>query len=364
VTNSMFPYVFSRRFVRFFQAGAVFSLAAALPMTRPIFAAGASATSTFRIESQWPIGGEGGWGFLALDSEAHRLYIPRTNRVMVVDTESGKLEGEVQGIKNSRAITLDDSGRYGYVTDPTDGTAGFLRIFDRSSLALVASVPTGLVPAAVVFDAASKQVLAFNSHSHSVTVVDSGTRAVVATIPLPARPGAAVGDGRGHAFVALPAAGEIVRIDAMTNAVTATWALGPCTGPAQLAIDSVHDQLLTTCEDHKLAAVDMETGAMNEVGDAPANPGDMGFDRKHGWLLIADAGGMLTVLTRDAHGNFSALQRLPTAQGARTMIFDPERDKGYLVSSKFGQNVATASEELRYRPTPVPGTFSVMVVAP
>ena len=65
---------------------------------------------------------------------------------MVVDTETGKVSGEVEGMTNVRDIALDDSGKYGYVTDVTDGTAGFVRVFDRSTLKLVASIPTGLIP--------------------------------------------------------------------------------------------------------------------------------------------------------------------------------------------------------------------------
>jgi hypothetical protein len=44
------------------------------------------------------------------------------------------------------------------------------------------------------------------------------------------------------------------------------------------------------------------------------------------------------------------------------MIVDQEDAKAYLVTSKFGENSGAASEELRFRPTPTPGTFSVIVV--
>src|SRR5580693_1551188 len=111
-----------------------------------VHAASPKVLPQFHVQDQWNLGGKGGWGFLVLDAPAHRLYIPRTNRVMVVDTDSGKLIGEVEDMKNIRDIALDTSGKYGYVTDPTDGTAGFVRVFDRSSLKLITSIPTGLIP--------------------------------------------------------------------------------------------------------------------------------------------------------------------------------------------------------------------------
>ena len=93
-----------------------------------IHAASPKVLPQFHVQDQWNLGGKGGWGFLVLDTPAHRLYIPRTDRVMVVDTDSGKLLGEVGGMKNNREIALDDSGKYGYVTDPTDETEGFVRM--------------------------------------------------------------------------------------------------------------------------------------------------------------------------------------------------------------------------------------------
>jgi len=323
----------------------------------------ASAQPTpYRVANRWQIGGKGGWAALAVDSEAHRLYIPRTDRVMVIDEESGKVEQEIPGIKNARGIALDDHGQYGYVADPTDGTAGFLRVFDRSTFKLVASVPTGLVPAAVVFDSLTREVFAFNSHSHSVTILNGATQEVAATLPLAGRPGAAVGDGKGQVFVSLPALGEIVRIDAAKATISASWAIAPCAGPAELAIDTKRHQLFTTCEDHTVVAVDTQTGTVSVIGDAPANPGDIALDESHNRLLIADASGTVTVLGRNTGGDFKLLQRLETEQGARSMIVDPARHQGFLITAKYGQNTTTTSEELRFRPTPVPGTFSVIVI--
>jgi YVTN family beta-propeller protein len=330
--------------------------------TQSLLAATPTALPQFHVQNQWNLGGKGGWGFLVLDEPAHRLYIPRTNRVMVVDTETGKSIGEIDYMKNIRNIALDDSGKYGYVTDVTDGSAGFVRVFDRTTLKLVTSIPTGAVPAAIVFDPLSKAVFVFNSRGHSATVIDTATNQVTATIPLAGRPSSAVGDGNGAVFVALPALGEITRIDAAAKKVTASWQLAPCTGPSGLAIDSTRHQLFTTCEDHKLVTVSADTGRVTPIGDAPAHAGDIDFDAKHNLLFLADPAGSLLIFRRDAPLKYSKLQQVKTESGARTMIVSQKDSKAYLVTSKFGKNSDTVSEELQYRPTPIPGTFSVIVV--
>lgn len=316
----------------------------------------------FRVQNEWNLGGEGGWGFLCLDDSTHQLYIPRTTHVMVVDTETGNVSGDVQGLINVRNIALDDSGRYGYITDVTDGSAGFVRVFDRTTLKVVASIPTGLIPYAIVFDSATRSLFVFNSRGRSATVIDTATNQVIATIPLSGRPGTAIGDGKGSIFVTLPALGEITRIDTTARKVTALWQLAPCTGPSGLAIDSAHRQLFTTCEDHRLFAVNADSGHGLPIGDAPANSGDIHYDSVHNMLFLADTSGTLTIYHRDSSTKYSKLQEVKTRPGARTMIISQQGAKAYLVTSKFGQNTGAVSEELQFRPTPIPGTFSVLVV--
>jgi YVTN family beta-propeller protein len=336
-------------------------LATIIP-TASLRAATPTTPRTFHVETQWNVGGKGGWGLLCLDASTHRLYIPRTDHVMVVDTVSGRVSGEIDGMTSIRDIALDDAGKYGYITDVTDGTAGFVRVFDRSTLKLVTSIPTGLIPYTIVFDPTTKSVFVFNSRGRSVTVIDSATNQVIATIPLSGRPSSAVADGKGSVFVALPALGEITRIDTAAKKVTASWQLAPCTGPNGLAIDATRRQLFTTCEDRKLVTVNADTGHVTAIGDAPVNSGDINFDSRHNMLFLADASGTLTIFHRDSPNKYSRLQKVKTQPGARTMIVSQQDAKTYLVTSKFGQNTGAVSEELQFRPTPIPGTFSVIVV--
>jgi hypothetical protein len=336
-------------------------LAAAAAM--PSFAATPTTSGGFHVEDQWNIGGKGGWGFLAIDPAAHRLFIPRTDHISAVDIDTGKVVGEIAGMVNLRNLALDDSGKYGYATDVTDGSAGFVRVFDRVSLKLVASIPTRPIPFAIVFDSKSRLVFAFSSRGRSVDIIDASTNQVVSTLPLAGRPGSAIGDGKGGVFVALPAEGMIQRIDAASRSIAASWPLAPCTGPSGLAIDAQHRQLFTTCEDHTLVSVDADSGKVAKIGDAVQNAGDLDFDAQLNLMFVADSSGSLTLFRRESSLRYSRLQSIKTEAGARTMVVDREHGKAYLVTSKYGMNSGNVSEELRYRPTPIPGTFSVLVVS-
>lgn len=324
-------------------------------------AVGPVTPSVFHIENQWNVGGTGGWGDPLLDPATHSLYIPRTDRIMVVDTETGKVSAEVTGFVSSRNIALDDSGRFGYVTDITDGTAGFVRVFDRTSFKLVASVPVGLNPDAISFEPKTKTVFAFSTSSHSASVVDSTTSHVVDTIALPARPGSVVSDGNGSILVAMRGLSQIIRIDAAARKVSASWPLTPCVGPGGLAIDRAARQLFAVCENRKLITLNADSGRVISTSEVAEGVGELRFDSRHHLLFLASGSGTLTIFRRSA-GGFAKLQDLNTLPGAQALVISPGNTKAYLVTAKFGQRTGNTSEELRYRPTPIAGSFTVLVV--
>jgi len=54
-----------------------------------------SPASAYHVVKKIPLGGDGGWDYLTVDGEGRRLYIARSNRVMVVDVDKGTLVGEI-----------------------------------------------------------------------------------------------------------------------------------------------------------------------------------------------------------------------------------------------------------------------------
>src|SRR4029079_4443278 len=70
----------------------VLSFVVALPL---------AAQGSYRITHSYALGGDGGWDFLVPDPSTHRVYIGRSDRVMVVDEMTGRLIGEVAGINGA-----------------------------------------------------------------------------------------------------------------------------------------------------------------------------------------------------------------------------------------------------------------------
>jgi DNA-binding beta-propeller fold protein YncE len=326
-------------------------------------ATGSVKPGRFQIETQWNLGGAGGWGKLLLDPDAHHLFIPRSDRVVVVDTATGRVSGQVDGFIGAHDIALDASGKFGYVSDLTDGSAGFVRVFDRATLQILTSIKVGRTPDRIAFDASTNSVVVFDGSARTAMVIDASTNQVIETIALPARPGSIASDGKGSIFVAMRSLGEILRIDASTRKITAVWPVAPCEGPSGLTMDQARRQIFAACENQKLVAVDAGSGTTALVSEIPKGVGDVSFDSERHLLFVSNGAGTLTIFRESSLDKFAKLQELTTLPGAQALVVDSANGAAYLATARFGQRTGATSEELRYRPTPIEGSFTILVVA-
>ena len=64
------------------------------------------AQGPYRILNTFPVGGSGGWDYIVPDPPNHRLFIGRSDRLMAVDENDGRLLGEVTGIKGAHGAAI------------------------------------------------------------------------------------------------------------------------------------------------------------------------------------------------------------------------------------------------------------------
>src|SRR5207253_3776704 len=55
----------------------------------------AMAGDAYKLLTEIPIGGEGGWDILTVDSAARRLYLSHATKVVLVDLDANKVAGEI-----------------------------------------------------------------------------------------------------------------------------------------------------------------------------------------------------------------------------------------------------------------------------
>jgi YVTN family beta-propeller protein len=315
------------------------------------------AQQPYRVIDHWKIGGDGFWDYLLADSSAHRLYVTHGPRVEVIDSQTGKPIGAITGLHGTHGVALDTAGKFGYISD---GGANAVVVFDRTSLATVATIPAGTNPDGIIFEPATQTVWAFNGRSNDVTVIDAATRKAVATIRLPGKPEFAAVDGNGTIFNNIEDKSEIVRLDAHARKMTAEWPAG-CESPSGLAFDVAGHRLFPVCDGKKMAVLDSSTGkvlATPAIGDGP-DAANYSPAKK---LAFASSGdGVLSVVDA-AKSDYPTIQSLATQRGARTMTYDPATDRLYVVTAELGPRPAATADNPRPRPAIVPGSFTVIVI--
>jgi YVTN family beta-propeller protein len=339
-----------RFLARSFAAAAL--LCGLLAAVRPV-----AAQQPYHVIDHWKLGGEGFWDYLIVDSPAHHLYLTRGNHVDVVDTQTGKLAGSIANLHGTHGVALDNAGKFGYISD---GGGNAVVVFDRATLATVATIPAGTNPDGIVFEPATQTVWAFNGRSKDATVIDAATRKVVATIPLPGKPEFPAVDGKGIVFDNIEDKSLIVRLDAHTLKLTDSWPAG-CESPSGLAFDVAGARLFPVCDGKKMGVVDSSSGKVLATAAIGDGPDAAGWDAAHKLAFASSGDGILSVVDASS-ADYKTIESLPTQRGARTMAYDSGADRVYLVTAEFGPRPAPTADNPRPRPTMVPGTFVVLVV--
>lgn len=322
-----------------------------------IFATGALSQQPYQVLDHWKIGGTDGWDYLLADPDAHRLYVTHGPRVEVLDTNTGKMVGAITGLKGTHGVALDPDGKLGYISD---GGANAVVVFDRHTLATLASIPAGTNPDGITYEPVTRTVWAFNGRSNNVTVIDSSSRSVAATIALPGKPEFPQADGKGHVFDNIEDKNSIVRLDASSKSLTDTWALAGCESPSGMAMDREHGRLFSVCDGKKMAVVDAGNGKVLALPEIGEGPDAAGYDAKRELAFSSNGDGTLTVV--DAHDGYKVLEQLPTMKGARTMSYDERQDRVYVVTAEFGPRPQPSSTNPHPRPSIIPDTFQVIVI--
>jgi YVTN family beta-propeller protein len=393
-------------------------LSLAVPGTLPAYAQGPASTELpgkiYSIKQTWTIGGEGNWDYLAFDPDAVLLYVAHGPVVQVVDVKAGQMAAQIVGMRDAHGIALDDSGQFGYISD---GPANRVQVFDRRSNQVVASIPTGPNPRAVVYEPLTKLVFAIctqplaadgspkpqnsppDADSKSVvTVIDSETRLPIANLLLPGKLGFAQSDGRGQIFINIVDRSQIGYFDAQTIDAALrhieqvstpapgkprvppaidwsgyhpgsppaienrlqTFNLGSaCRDPRGLAIDAEHFRVFAACDNRKLEVLNSGNGQV--VATLNIGPGTdaIAYDASRGLIFTANGGGLgsVTVIHQSMTDSYNVIQELPTRQRARTLAINPSSGEIYLVTNLQGFDT-------RKKGQPVPGDVPVVAATP
>jgi YVTN family beta-propeller protein len=316
----------------------------------------------YQFVTEIPIGGEGGWDIVTIDSAARRLYLSHATKVVVVDLITNTVAGEID----------DTSGVHGFVAVPdvqrgfsSNGKESKSSVVDLTTLKTVSKIDTGPNPDAIVYETRHGEVYVFNHTGNSVTVINAKTATVSATIPLGGNPEFAVVDeNAGRVYCNIEDKSEVAVIDANKHEVVAHWSLAPGEGPSGIALDATHHRLFSGCHNKMMVMLDTESGKVVDTVPIGAGVDGCAFDDESQLAFASCGDGTTTIARQVAPGKLTVIQTLKTERGARTMALDPKTHRIYLPSAKFEPAPSPSPGVSPARPRIVPNTLKLLVYAP
>ncbi|CAN5358460.1 hypothetical protein BH10ACI1_BH10ACI1_01710 [soil metagenome] len=314
--------------------------------------------SGYHLLKKIEIGGEGGWDYLFADADGHRLYVSHSTKIVVVDTESATVIGEITNLKGVHGVAVVKKFGRGFISDGRDNS---VVIFDLKTFKTLDTVKVGKNPDCIMYDTTTKHIFAFNRGDSNVSAIDAASGKVVGTLELDGHPEFAQADGKGMIFVNIDNKSEVVAFDAKTLTIKNRWAIAPGEDNSGLAIDRKNHRLFIVCDNKKMVVMNYDNGkivaelSIGEGTDAAA------FDPNTNLVFSSNGECNMTIVREDSKDKYSVVETITTQRGARTMTIDTKTHKLYLATAQFGETPVPTKENPRPRPTIVPNSFVILV---
>jgi DNA-binding beta-propeller fold protein YncE len=307
----------------------------------------------YRFVKEIPIGGEGGWDYLSVDSAAHRLYVSHASKAVVIDIAKDVVVGEIPDTPGIHGAIATTPGR----VFTSNGRGNNASIVDSATLKTIAKVETQGNPDFILFEPTRKEVYTFNGTGKSATVIGAESGKVVTTIPLGGKPEAAVTDSAaGRVYVNIEDQNTLAVIDTAKHAVVATWPIAPGEDASGLAIDVKSHRLFVVSSNKLMLMMDSTNGKIVYSVPIGAGVDAAWFDPGTGYVFASSGDGTTTIAHEDSPSKLTVIQTLKTERGARTMALDPATHRIYVASAKFGEPPAGGG-----RPPILPNSLRILV---
>jgi hypothetical protein len=320
----------------------------------------APAGSGYHVIKTVAVGGEGGWDYVYVDSDARRVYVSRGTHTMVIDADTYAVVADIPDTQGVHGIAIaSDLGR-GFISD---GRSNDVTIFDLKTLKAIGNVKTDVNPDAILYEPVTKRVFTFNGGSRTAgggknaTAINAADGTVLGNIDLRGKPEFAAADGKGSVYANNEDSSELHHIDAATLKELHHWPLAPCKSPSGLAMDVKNRRTFSVCDEKVMAVMNVDTGKVVATPTICEGPDAAGFDPSTGYAFASCGDGNLTVIHEDSPDKYTVVENVPTKKSARTMGLDLKTHNIFLPAADFD---APAAGERRGKMKP--GSFVLVVV--
>lgn len=280
---------------------------------------------------------------MAIDRDGKRLFVAALGNgsVEVIDLNSGKQTARIPELKEPQGIAYVPSTKQIIVACGGDGTC---RAFDGTSLQEVAKVDAGADADNVRVD--EKNGLVYVGFDPGIAILELNGLKKRGAIELAGHAESFQLEPAGsRIFVNVPDAEQVQVADRDMKSLVANWQVTDAKKNYPMALDADGHRLFVICRDpSRLLIIHTESGKgisnVECVGDAD----DVFFDARLQRVYISGGEGFIDVFDVSQASQPHRIERVPTARGARTCLFDTESRSLYLAVPRRGEQPAEIRE--------------------
>ena len=312
----------------------------------------------YKVETRYPVPGNGGFDYVTIDSNARRLYLSHGTQVDVIDPDNGKLIGTIADTPGVHGVALASEFKHGFTSN---GRENKVSMFDPTTLQLINKIDVGKGPDGIYYDPGTKRVFTNNHGSHDITAIDAKSGQVVGTVKVE-------GDGEsavvadGVVYLNLEDTNEVVVFDPKSLEVKKRFPIGVAKTPTGLAYDAKTKRLFIGCRnDPKMVVMDATSGRVITSFAIGRGVDYAAFDPQARLVFFSCSEGVLSIFHEKTADDYEDAGPVKTQPSARTMAFDPKTKKIFLSAAEFTETPATTPGGRPQRSIK-PGSFVVLVV--
>jgi DNA-binding beta-propeller fold protein YncE len=313
----------------------------------------------YKVETRYPVPGDGGFDYLSVDSSARRLYLSHGTEVNVVDADNGKLLGTIPDTPGVHGIAIAGDFKHGFTSN---GRENKVSMFDTDTLKLINKIDVGKGPDGIYYDPGTKRVFTNNHGSHDISAIDAKTGQVVGTVK-------AEGDGEQAViagdlvYVNSENTNEVVVFDPKSLEVKNRFPIGVAKTPTGLAYDAKTKRLfIGTRSEPKMVVMDAASGKIINSWPIGRGVDYAGFDPQAKLIFFSCSEGVLNIFHEKGSDDYEDAGAVKTQPSAKTMAFDSSTRKVFLTAAEYNEVPATTPGGRPQR-TIKPGSFVVLVVS-
>jgi DNA-binding beta-propeller fold protein YncE len=312
----------------------------------------------YKVQTRYPVPGNGGFDYVAIDSAARRLYVSHGTQVDVVNPDDGKLIGTIGDTPGVHGTAIASEFKRGFTSN---GRENKVSMFDTNTLQLINKIDVGKGPDGIYYDPGTKRVFTNNHGSHDITAIDAKTGQVVGTVK-------AEGDGEsavvadGVVYLNIEDTNEVIVFDPKSLEVKKRFPIGVAKTPTGLEYDAKTKRLFIGCRNEpKMVVMDAVSGKV--ITSMPIGKGVdyAGFDPQAKLIFFSCGEGVLNIFHEKSADEYEDAGAVKTQPTARTMAFDPKTKKIFLSAAEYVETPA-ATAGGRPQRSIKPGSFVILVV--